>query len=195
MSGLPPVPVRRGELPSAPKTLEPLWVRGVLIAIALLFLTVFLFVPLVAVFAEAFRKGWEAYLAAIVEEDAISAIKLTLITAVIAVPLNLVFGVAASWCIAKFEFRGKSFLLTLIDLPFSVSPVISGLIYVLMFGAQGWFGEWLRDHDLKVIFALPGIVLATIFVTVPLRRSSSIFDSMPGHTSEHFAGSTFLAAT
>ncbi|MEV4779751.1 sulfate ABC transporter permease subunit CysW [Burkholderia sp. LMU1-1-1.1] len=167
MSGLPPVPVRRGELPSAPQILEPLWVRGVLIAIALTFLTLFLFVPLVAVFAEAFRKGWEAYVAAIVEEDAISAIKLTLITAVIAVPLNLVFGVAASWCIAKFEFRGKSFLLTLIDLPFSVSPVISGLIYVLLFGAQGWMGPWLQEHDIKILFAVPGIVLATIFVTFP----------------------------
>nr|WP_315218771.1 sulfate ABC transporter permease subunit CysW [uncultured Duganella sp.] len=167
MSGLPPVPARRGEPPSAPQILEPLWVRGVLIAIALTFLTVFLFVPLVAVFAEAFRKGWEAYVAAIVEEDAISAIKLTLITAVIAVPLNLVFGVAASWCIAKFEFRGKSFLLTLIDLPFSVSPVISGLIYVLLFGAQGWLGPWLQEHDIKILFAVPGIVLATIFVTFP----------------------------
>ena len=141
--------------------------RNVLIAIALLFLTVFLFVPLVAVFAEAFRKGWQAYVSAIVEEDAISAIKLTLITAAIAVPLNLVFGIAASWCIAKFEFRGKSFLLTLIDLPFSVSPVISGLIYVLLFGAQGWFGEWLYKHDIKILFAVPGIVLATIFVTFP----------------------------
>ncbi len=166
MSGV-PTPVRRGELPSAPQTLEPRWVRNVLIAIALLFLTVFLFVPLVAVFAEAFRKGWEAYVSAIVEEDAISAIKLTLITAAIAVPLNLVFGIAASWCIAKFEFRGKSFLLTLIDLPFSVSPVISGLIYVLLFGAQGWFGEWLYKHDIKILFAVPGIVLATIFVTFP----------------------------
>ena len=166
MSGV-PTPVRRGELPSAPQTLEPRWVRNVLIAIALLFLTVFLFVPLVAVFAEAFRKGWQAYVSAIVEEDAISAIKLTLITAVIAVPLNLVFGVAASWCIAKFEFWGKSFLLTLIDLPFSVSPVISGLIYVLLFGAQGWLGPWLQEHDIKILFAVPGIVLATIFVTFP----------------------------
>ena len=167
MSAVPTTPARRGELPSSPQTLEPRWVRNVLIAVALLFLTVFLFVPLVAVFAEAFRKGWEAYLAAIIEEDAISAIKLTLITAAIAVPLNLVFGIAASWCIAKFEFRGKSFLLTLIDLPFSVSPVISGLIYVLLFGAQGWFGEWLYKHDIKILFAVPGIVLATIFVTFP----------------------------
>ena len=170
MSGVPVVPTtpaRRGEPPSAPQILEPLWVRGALIAIALTFLTLFLFVPLVAVFVEAFRKGWHAYVAAIVEEDAISAIKLTLITAVIAVPLNLVFGVAASWCIAKFEFRGKNILLTLIDLPFSVSPVISGLIYVLLFGAQGWFGPWLQEHDIKILFAVPGIVLATIFVTFP----------------------------
>ncbi|MTV39241.1 sulfate ABC transporter permease subunit CysW [Duganella radicis] len=167
MSGAPVTNVRRGELPSAPQTLEPRWVRNALIAIALLFLTLFLFVPLVSVFYEALKKGWDAYAAAIVEEDAISAIKLTLITAVIAVPLNLVFGVAASWCIAKFEFRGKSILLTLIDLPFSVSPVISGLIYVLLFGAQGWFGPWLQEHDIKILFAVPGIVLATIFVTFP----------------------------
>jgi sulfate transport system permease protein len=167
MSVVSSTPVRRGELPSAPKTLEPGWVRVLLIAIALIFLTVFLFVPLVAVFVEAFRKGWEAYVAAIIDEDAISAIKLTLITAAIAVPLNLVFGIAASWCIAKFEFRGKSILLTLIDLPFSVSPVISGLIYVLLFGAQGWFGDWLYEHDIKILFAVPGIVLATIFVTFP----------------------------
>ncbi|CAN7153278.1 sulfate ABC transporter permease subunit CysW [Pseudoduganella sp. LjRoot289] len=168
-----PVPVipapapRRGELASAPNILEPLWVRGLLIGVALTFLTLFLFVPLVAVFAEALKKGWDVYAAAIVEDDAISAIKLTLTTAGIAVPLNLVFGVAASWCIAKFEFRGKSFLLTLIDLPFSVSPVISGLIYVLLFGAQGWFGPWLQAHDIKILFAVPGMVLATIFVTFP----------------------------
>ncbi|SHN40627.1 sulfate transport system permease protein [Duganella sacchari] len=167
MSGAPTTPVRRGELPSAPEILEPRWVRGILITIALLFLTLFLFVPLVAVFVEALKKGWDAYAAAIIEDDAISAIKLTLITAAIAVPLNLVFGVAASWAIAKFEFRGKSILLTLIDLPFSVSPVISGLIYVLLFGAQGWFGPWLQEHDIKILFAVPGIVLATIFVTFP----------------------------
>jgi sulfate transport system permease protein len=119
------------------------------------------------VFYEGLKKGWEVYLAAIVEEDALSAMKLTLIAAVIAVPFNLVFGVAAAWAIAKFEFRGKNLLLTLIDLPFSVSPVIAGLIYVLVFGLQGWWGEWLRDNDLKVIFAVPGIVLATVFVTFP----------------------------
>ncbi|MDO9284589.1 MAG: sulfate ABC transporter permease subunit CysW, partial [Aquabacterium sp.] len=127
----------------------------------------FLFIPLALVFAEAFKKGWDVYLAAITEPDALDAIKLTMIAAAIAVPMNLVFGLAAAWCIAKFEFRGKNVLLTLIDLPFSVSPVISGLIYVLVFGLQGWFGEWLRDHDLKVIFAVPGIVLATVFVTFP----------------------------
>ncbi|HET7792945.1 MAG TPA: sulfate ABC transporter permease subunit CysW [Rhizobacter sp.] len=148
-------------------TAEPAWLRRTLIAVALLFLTLFLFVPLVSVFFEAFKKGWETYLAAIVEPDARSAIWLTLVAAGISVPLNLVFGVAASWCIAKFDFRGKNLLLTLIDLPFSVSPVISGLIFVLIFGLQGWWGEWLRDHDLKVIFALPGIVLATVFITFP----------------------------
>lgn len=148
-------------------TQEPLWVRTLLISVALLFLTLFLVVPLASVFTEAFKKGWEAYLAAITEPDAVSAIKLTLLTAAIAVPLNLVFGVAASWVIAKFDFRGKSVLLTLIDLPFSVSPVISGLIYVLLFGAQGWFGPWLREHDIKILFAVPGIVLATVFVTFP----------------------------
>ncbi len=156
---------RAPHVPAA--TLEPVWVRSLLIATALAFLALFLFVPLMAVFAEALKKGWDAYIAAILEEDALSAIKLTLITAAIAVPLNLVFGVAASWCIAKFDFRGKSVLLTLIDLPFSVSPVISGLIYVLLFGAQGWFGGWLQEHNIKILFAVPGIVLATIFVTFP----------------------------
>ena len=141
--------------------------RRTLIALALLFLTLFLFVPLAAVFVEALKKGLQVYWAAITEPDAVSAIKLTLIAALVAVPLNLVFGVAAAWAIAKFDFRGKNVLLTLIDLPFSVSPVIAGLIYVLVFGLQGWFGEWLRDHDLKVIFALPGIVLATVFITFP----------------------------
>jgi sulfate transport system permease protein len=165
-----PIPVaapRRGELPTASNVFEPPWIRVALIVVALAFLTLFLFVPLVAVFAEAFKKGWQAYIAAITDPDAVSAIKLTLIAAFISVPLNLVFGVAASWAIAKFEFRGKSILLTLIDLPFSVSPVISGLIYVLMFGAQGWFGPWLQAHDIKILFAVPGIVLATVFITFP----------------------------
>lgn len=160
--------IRRIEPPlQLQATLEPLWVRITLVTIALAFVVLFLFVPLVAVFTEALRKGWEVYLTSIQEPDALSAIKLTLTAAAIAVPLNLVFGVAAAWAIAKFEFRGKNVLLTLIDLPFSVSPVISGLIYVLLFGAQGWFGDWLREHDIKILFAVPGIVLATIFVTFP----------------------------
>ena len=148
-------------------TTEPAWLRRTLIAIALLFLALFLFVPLAAVFFEALKKGLGVYVAAITDPDALSAIKLTLIAAAIAVPMNLVFGVAAAWAIAKFEFRGRDLLLTLIDLPFSVSPVIAGLIFVLVFGLQGWLGGWLRDHDLKVIFALLGIVLATVFITFP----------------------------
>ncbi|MEO0317180.1 MAG: sulfate transporter permease subunit CysW [Pseudomonadota bacterium] len=158
----------RVEPPYVPAaTQEPTWVRLLLIAIALGFAFLFLLVPLAVVFTEALKKGWDTYLHAIVEEDAWHAIRLTLLTAAIAVPANLVFGVAASWAIAKFEFRGKSLLLTLIDLPFSVSPVISGLIYVLLFGAHGWFGAWLMEHDVQILFAVPGIVLATIFVTFP----------------------------
>jgi sulfate transport system permease protein len=153
--------------PLRSNSLEPAWVRYVLIFIALTFLTLFLFVPLMAVFTEALKKGWDTYVEAILDPDAVSAIKLTLIAAGISVPLNLVFGVAASWAIAKFEFRGKSVLLTLIDLPFSVSPVIAGLIYVLLFGAEGWFGAWLQAHDIKILFAVPGIVLATVFITFP----------------------------
>lgn len=148
-------------------TTESPWVRYTLITVALLFVVLFLVLPLAAVFTEALRKGFGAYIAALQEPDAWSAIKLTLIAAVIAVPLNLVFGVAAAWAIAKYEFRGKSVLTTLVDLPFSVSPVVAGLIYVLIFGAQGWFGPWLLAHDIKIIFAVPGIVLATVFVTFP----------------------------
>ncbi|MBC7787534.1 MAG: sulfate ABC transporter permease subunit CysW [Methylophilaceae bacterium] len=148
-------------------TAEPTWIRWTLIAIVLLFLGLFLFLPLAAVFTEALRKGYGAYLSALAEPDALSAIKLTFIAAGIALPLNLVFGIAAAWVITKFEFRGKSLLITLIDLPFAVSPVVAGLIYVLVFGLQGWLGGWLSDHDLKVIFAIPGIVLATTFVTFP----------------------------
>ena len=148
-------------------TSEPTWIRWTLITTVLLFLSLFLFMPLAAVFTEALRKGFDTYISALADADALSAMKLTFIAALIAVPLNLVFGVAAAWAIAKFEFRGKSILITLIDLPFAVSPVIAGLIYVLIFGLQGWFGGWLSDHDFKVIFAIPGIVLATIFVTFP----------------------------
>lgn len=146
---------------------EPLWVKFALIGLSVGFLTLFLFVPLLAVFSEALRKGLGAYLASLTDPAALSAIRLTLITVAFAVPLNLVFGLAASWAIAKFEFWGKSVLITLIDLPFAVSPVISGLIYVLLFGMQGWLGPWLDAHGIQIIFAVPGIVLATIFVTFP----------------------------
>lgn len=152
---------------SARTRTEPAPVRWLLIIVAFLFLGLFLFVPLAAVFAQALEKGWDAYLTAIREPDALAAVKLTLITAAISVPLNLFFGVVAAWAIAKFEFRGKQLIITLIDLPFSVSPVISGLIYVLLFGLQGWLGPWLQAHDIKIIFAVPGIVLATVFVTFP----------------------------
>lgn len=148
-------------------TTEARWVQWLLIGVALVFLLLFLVLPLAAVFTEALRKGLDAYLAGLREPDAWSAIKLTLITAVIAVPLNLVFGVAAAWAIAKYEFKGKALLTTLIDLPFSISPVVAGLMYVLVFGANGWFGPWLAAHDIKIIFAVPGIVLATVFVTFP----------------------------
>jgi sulfate/thiosulfate transport system permease protein len=148
-------------------TTEPAWVRWSLITLALGFVFLFLLLPLAAVFTEALRKGLGAALEALKEPDAWSAIRLTLITAAIAVPLNLLFGVAAAWAIAKYEFKGKAFLTTLVDLPFSVSPVVAGLIYVLMFGAQGWIGPWLQAHDIKIVFAVPGIVLATVFVTFP----------------------------
>jgi len=148
-------------------TTEPAWVRWTLIGIALGFIFLFLVLPLAAVFTEALRKGVGAYLEALQEPDAWTAIRLTLLTAAIAVPLNLVFGVAAAWAIAKYEFRGKAFLTTLVDLPFSVSPVVAGLVYVLLFGAHGWLGPWLQAHDIKIIFAVPGIVLATVFVTFP----------------------------
>ncbi|HEX5078371.1 MAG TPA: sulfate ABC transporter permease subunit CysW [Geminicoccaceae bacterium] len=142
-------------------------VRALLVATALGFLGVFLLLPLLAVFVEALRQGLGAYLAGVTEPDALAAIRLTLLVAAIAVPTNVLFGVAAAWAVAKFEFKGKSLLTTLIDLPFSVSPVIAGLIYVLLFGAQGLFGPWLAAHDIKIVFALPGIVLATMFVTFP----------------------------
>ncbi|MFA5630731.1 MAG: sulfate ABC transporter permease subunit CysW [Porticoccaceae bacterium] len=148
-------------------TRESALVKWTILTIGLLFFLIFIFLPLAAVFTEALRKGFDVYWRALVEPDALSAIKLTLTAAVISVPLNLVFGVAAAWSIAKFEFRGKQLLTTLIDLPFSISPVIVGLIYVLVFGASGWFGEWLIERNIKIIFAVPGIVLATIFVTVP----------------------------
>jgi sulfate/thiosulfate transport system permease protein len=148
-------------------TQEPLWVKWILIAVAMLFSAVFLFLPLINVFVQAFSNGFGAYVKSLAEPDTISAIKLTLLVAAISVPLNVVFGIAAAWLIAKFEFRGKSILLTFIDLPFSVSPVVSGLMLVLLFGANGLFGPWLQAHDIKIIFAVPGMVMATIFVTFP----------------------------
>ncbi len=146
---------------------EPAWVRRGLIALALLLLGGLVVLPLAVVMVEALRQGWQAYVAALVEPDTRSAIKLTLLVAAISVPANAVFGIAAAWAITKFTFPGKRLLLTLIDLPFSVSPVVAGLVFVLLFGAQGWFGGWLREHEIKVIFAVPGIVLATIFITFP----------------------------
>ena len=156
---------QRLELSAA--TRERPWVKWTVLTVALGFFALFLLLPLVTVFVEALRKGVGVYIAALIEPDALSALRLTLLAALIAVPLNLVFGVWAAWLVTKFDFRGKSFLVTLIDLPFSVSPVVAGLIYVLIFGAQGWFGPWLQDHDLKIVFAVPGIVLATVFVTFP----------------------------
>jgi sulfate transport system permease protein len=146
---------------------DPLWLRCVLIFTTIAFLTLFLFVPLAAVFTEALRKGFGAYFASFRDPAALAAIKLTLLTSAISVPANLVFGVAAAWAIAKFDFWGKSLLTSLIDLPFAVSPVVSGLVFVLLFGAHGWFGAWLLAHDMQIIFAVPGIVLATMFITFP----------------------------
>ncbi|MBN9281978.1 MAG: sulfate ABC transporter permease subunit CysW [Hyphomicrobium denitrificans] len=156
-----------GKFEANPATRDSRWVKIAVLGVGLTYFLIFLLLPLIAVFAEAFRKGAETYFSALVEPDALSAVKLTLLAAAIAVPLNLVFVLAAAWAIAKFEFPGKNLLITLIDLPFSVSPVVAGLIYVLVFGRQGWFGPWLLDHDIKIIFAVPAIVLATIFVTFP----------------------------
>ena len=167
MNGLFAAGHRYGRFETRAATRDPAWVKWTLVGLGVSYFALFLLLPLISVFAEALRKGWEVYFAAIVEPDAIASIKLTLLAAAIAVPLNVVFGVAAAWAVAKFDFRGKQILITLIDLPFSVSPVVAGLIYVLVFGLNGWFGGWLREHDMKIIFAVPGIVLATVFVTVP----------------------------
>jgi sulfate transport system permease protein len=148
-------------------TNEPFWVRALLVVIGVIFMALFLVMPLVAVFSEAFRQGFEGFLKSLQQPDAQSAIRLTLLVAAIAVPLNVIFGIAASWAIAKFEFKGKAFLITLIDLPFSVSPVISGLVYVLLFGSGSVLGPWLKANGVEILFAVPGIVLATIFVTFP----------------------------
>lgn len=158
---------RAARFEASPGASDPPIVKWVVIGVSLAFFATFLLLPFFTVFAEGLKKGLQVYWAAIIEPDALAAMRLTLLAAAIAVPLNVIFGLAASWAIAKHDFRGKQLLLTLIDLPFSVSPVIAGLIYVLVFGAQGWFGTWLSDHNIRIIFAVPGIVLATIFVTVP----------------------------
>lgn len=155
------------KLQSRDATREPTWVRYTLITIALIFFLSCLMLPLILVFVEAFKQGLEVYVQALIDPDTLSAVKLTLLTAAIAVPINVIFGVAAAWAVSKFQFRGKAVLTTIIDMPFSVSPVIAGLMIVLIFGAQGWFGGWLMDHDIKILYAVPGIVLATIFITVP----------------------------
>ncbi|HET6407135.1 MAG TPA: sulfate ABC transporter permease subunit CysW [Chthoniobacteraceae bacterium] len=171
-----------------PAQREPWWVRFLLIGGALLVLTVLLLLPLLTVFAEALRRGWEIYVAALSEPDAKSALKLTITVAAIVVPLNVIFGLAAAWLVTRFNFRGKSLLVTLIDLPFAVSPVVAGLIYVLLFGAHGWFGPWLQAHDIKIIFATPGLILATIFITFPFvaRELIPVMQSQ-GSDAEHAA--------
>jgi len=158
---------------------DPIAVQLGLTTLALLALGLFIVLPLVAVFVQAFAKGWEGYRAAVQSPETLSAIYLSLLTVGIAVPLNTVFGMAAAWAVTKFQFTGKNILVTLIDIPFGVSPVISGLIYVLVFGAQGWFGEWLSDHDIQIVFAVPGIILATTFVTFPFvaRELISLMES------------------
>ncbi len=153
---------------NSPALRDPAWLRGLLLAIAIAFVALFLLLPLVAVFGYAFGKGWSVFVAAITEPDARAAIRLTLLVAAISVPANLVFGVCAAWLVTRFEFRGKGLLVSLIDLPFAVSPVIAGLVYVLLFGLNGWLGGWLDARDIEIIFAVPGIVLATVFVTFPM---------------------------
>ena len=167
MGGNIPLNFTNTPLGSPREVKDPRWVQWLLISIALTFLGLFLILPLVTVFVQAFEKGFAVYLEAITNPEALSAIKLTLLVAIIAVPLNAVFGIMAAWAITKFHFKGRNLLITLIDLPFAVSPVIAGLIFVLLFGSQGIFGEWLFERDIKIIFAVPGIVLATIFVTIP----------------------------
>ena len=169
-------------------TQDPLWVRCILITISIAFISLFICVPLGLVIFQAFSKGITAYFSALAQPDTLAAIKLTLTVALVTVPLNTLFGVAAAWTITRFDFPGKSLLTTLIDLPFSVSPVISGLIFVLLFGAQGWFGEWLMAHDIKIIFAAPGIILATIFITFPFvaRQLIPLMQEM-GHQEEEAA--------
>jgi len=168
MAGLPALASRRAHGERHGALTEPRWVRATLLGVALLFLVFFLFVPLALVFYKAFEDGFETYLAAIRDPIALDAVRLTLLTAAISVPVNVIFGLAAAWAIAKFRFPGKGTLITLIDLPFAVSPVIAGMVFILLFGAQGFLGPWLSEHDVRIVFAVPGIVLATMFVTAPM---------------------------
>jgi sulfate transport system permease protein len=201
--GLAAKPRRKVVRHATPVTQDGPWLRAILVALAATFLLFFLVLPLVAVFYEALRGGFATYLAALTEPDALSAIRLTLLVAAIAVPMNVLFGIAAAWAIAKFEFTGKSFLVTLIDLPFSVSPVVAGLIYVLLFGAQGLFGHYLQAHHIEIIFAVPGIVLATVFVTfpyvarelIPLMESQGTVDEEVALTLGASGWTTFLRVT
>ncbi|UHA72377.1 sulfate ABC transporter permease subunit CysW [Paenibacillus sp. 481] len=160
-------PPLRGTATAVSCTTEPRYMRILLLSVAWGFIGLVLLLPLTAVFIQAFKKGLDVYFASLIDPDAVAAIKLTLLTAFIVVPINTIFGVAAAWCITKFQFRGKQWLLTLIDVPFSVSPVIAGFLFILMFGASGWFGPYLSEHDIRIVFALPGIILATLFVTFP----------------------------
>jgi sulfate/thiosulfate transport system permease protein len=167
---------------------EPWWVRWALIIAAIFVMSLLVLLPLFTVFAEALRRGWEVYVQALSQPDALAALKLTVTVAAVAVPVNVVVGLAAAWCVTRFNFPGKSFLITLIDLPFAVSPVVAGLVYVLLFGANGWFGPWLQAHDIRIIFAPAGVILATIFVTFPFvaRELIPLMQSQ-GVDSEHAA--------
>ncbi|UTE72386.1 sulfate ABC transporter permease subunit CysW [Rossellomorea marisflavi] len=189
------LPIERSTAPviQARGTTDPQWVKWLLITIALLFLGLFLILPLITVFLQAFDKGLDVYMAAITQPEALSAIRLTLLVAVISVPVNALFGIAAAWAITKFQFRGKNILITLIDLPFAISPIIAGLIFVLLFGAQGVFGDWLFEHDIKIVFAVPGIILATLFVTVPFVARELIPLMQAQGTSEEEASITLGA--
>lgn len=193
MSGLPPIERSTAPVIQAKGTTDPQWVKWLLITIALLFLGLFLILPLITVFLQAFDKGLDVYMAAITQPEALSAIKLTLLVALISVPVNAMFGIAAAWAITKFQFRGKNILITLIDLPFAISPIIAGLIFVLLFGAQGVFGDWLFEHDIKIVFAVPGIILATLFVTVPFVARELIPLMQAQGTSEEEASITLGA--
>jgi len=190
-----PSMVLRQVKPASDARADPTPMRWAIIGITIAFLTLFVVIPLINVFAQAFSKGLEAYVAAIGNADALAAIKLTLIVAAISVGLNLVFGIVAAWAITKYEFAGKSLLITVMDLPFSVSPVIAGLVFVLLFGAQGYLGPWLQAHDIKIIFALPGIVLATVFVTFPFVARELIPLSDSSRTSHDRAERLFRSAS